>query len=82
MIELIMSLRSHGVTNTKILAAIEKVPRHLFINDAFRDQAYRDQALPIECGQTISQPFIVAYMTTLLDLGERHTVLEVGTGSG
>lgn len=81
-IELIMSLRSHGVTDTKILAAIEKVPRHLFINQAFQDQAYRDQALPIECGQTISQPFIVAYMTTLLQLGERHTVLEIGTGSG
>ena len=82
LIELIMSLRSHGITDTNILSAMEKVPRHLFINKAFGDQAYADHALPIECGQTISQPFIVAYMTTKLELGERHKVLEIGTGSG
>ncbi len=82
LIELIMSLRSHGITDTPILAAIEKVPRHLFLNEAFRDQAYTDHALPIECGQTISQPFIVAYMTTLLEIGDRDKVLEIGTGSG
>jgi protein-L-isoaspartate(D-aspartate) O-methyltransferase len=81
-IELIMALRARGIRATKVLAAIEKVPRHLFVNPAFRDQAYADQSLPIECGQTISQPYVVAYMSELLEVGDRHKVLEVGTGSG
>jgi len=81
-IELIMSLRAHGITDTRVLAAIENVPRHVFINHAFNDQAYCDHALPIECGQTISQPFVVAYMTSLLEVGDRDKVLEIGTGSG
>ena len=81
-IELIMALRARGIRATKVLAAIEKVPRHLFVNPAFRSQAYADQSLPIECGQTISQPYVVAYMSELLEVGDRHKVLEVGTGSG
>lgn len=81
-IELIMALRSRGIRSTRVLAAIEKVPRHLFVEPAFAAQAYADHSLPIECGQTISQPFVVAYMTEMLDVGERDKVLEVGTGSG
>lgn len=81
-IELIMALRSRGIRSTRVLGAIEKVPRHAFVEKMFTAQAYADQSLPIECGQTISQPFVVAYMTELLDVGERDKVLEVGTGSG
>ncbi len=82
LIRLIMSLRNQGIKDTAVLAAIERVPRALFINPALASQAYADQALPIECGQTISQPYIVAYMTEQLDLNDRLKVLEVGTGSG
>ncbi len=82
LIRLIMSLRNQGIKDTAVLAAIERVPRALFINPALANQAYADQALPIECGQTISQPYIVAYMTEQLDLNDRLKVLEVGTGSG
>ncbi|HXK53869.1 MAG TPA: protein-L-isoaspartate(D-aspartate) O-methyltransferase, partial [Hyphomicrobiales bacterium] len=64
------------------LSAIEKVPRHLFVSPAFEAQSYADTSLPIECGQTISQPFVVAYMTELLNIGDRDKVLEIGTGSG
>ena len=81
-IELIMGLRAQGIRDTKVLAAIETVPRELFVPEAFLDLAYSDQALPIECGQTLSQPFIVAFMTDRLKVGERMKVLEVGTGSG
>ncbi|MDP2621727.1 MAG: protein-L-isoaspartate(D-aspartate) O-methyltransferase [Hyphomicrobiales bacterium] len=81
-IQLIMALRARGIRSTKVLAAIEKTPRHLFVNPAFRAQAYADQSLPIECGQTVSQPYVVAYMSELLEIGDRHKVLEVGTGSG
>jgi protein-L-isoaspartate(D-aspartate) O-methyltransferase len=81
-IELIMSLRANGVRDTRVLAAIETVPRELFVPDSLQDLAYADQALPIECGQTLSQPFIVAFMTDRLKVGERMKVLEVGTGSG
>lgn len=81
-IELIMALRSRGVRDTRVLAAVEKIPRHLFVNPAFSAQAYSDHALPIECGQTISQPFVVAYMTELLEVDDRCKVLEIGTGSG
>jgi len=81
-IELIMSLRLSGIRDTRVLAAIERVPRQLFVNPAFMHQAYADHALPIECGQTISQPYIVAYMTELLQISDRHKILEVGTGSG
>ncbi|MBL8629108.1 MAG: protein-L-isoaspartate(D-aspartate) O-methyltransferase [Rhodospirillaceae bacterium] len=81
-IRLIMDLRNQGVTDTRVLAAIERTPREEFVEEAFLDQAYANQALPISCGQTISQPLIVGLMTQALDVGDRHKVLEVGTGSG
>ncbi len=81
-VELIMRLRAEGVRDTQVLEAIEKVPRELFVSEAYRDQSYEDHALPIECGQTISQPFVVGYMTAKLSPNERSKVLEVGTGSG
>ena len=81
-IQLLMNLRNGGVRDTRVLEAIETVPRELFVEETFIDQAYTDQALPISCGQTISQPFIVALMTDRLLLTDRHTVLEIGTGSG
>lgn len=81
-IQLLMALRNQGVRDMQVLEAIERTPRELFLNEAFADQAYADQALPISCGQTISQPFIVGLMTDRLQVGERHKVLEIGTGSG
>lgn len=81
-IQLLMALRNGGVRDRRVLEAIEKVPRELFVEDSFLDQAYADQALPIDCGQTISQPFIVGFMTDRLQVSDRHTVLEIGTGSG
>lgn len=81
-IQLLMALRNQGVRNMRVLEAVEKTPRELFVNEPFTDQSYADQALPISCGQTISQPFIVAFMTDRLNLNDRHKVLEIGTGSG
>lgn len=81
-IRLIMRLRGVGVTETRVLSAIESVPRERFVPDAFADKAYDDVPLPIEMGQTISSPSVVAWMTWALDAGERMRVLEVGTGSG
>ena len=81
-IGLIMQLRRRGIRDTNVLRAIELVPRELFVDPAFADHAYQDIALPIDCGQTISQPFVVAFMTEKLELDERHKVLEIGTGSG
>ena len=81
-IGLIMQLRRRGIRDTRVLSAIEQVPRELFVNPAFADHAYQDIALPIECGQTISQPYVVAFMTEKLELADSHKVLEVGTGSG
>lgn len=81
-IELVMALRRQGIRDKRVLNALERIPRESFINASFRKQAYEDHALPIECGQTISQPFIVAYMTEQLQVGDRMKVLEVGTGSG
>jgi protein-L-isoaspartate(D-aspartate) O-methyltransferase len=81
-IGLIMQLRRRGIRDTRVLRAIERVPRELFVDEAFADHAYQDIALPIECGQTISQPFVVAFMTEKLEVNERHKVLEIGTGSG
>ena len=77
-----MDLRNAGVTNTQVLSAIERIPREAFVEDSFLDQAYANQALPIACGQTISQPLVVGLMTQALELHDRHKVLEVGTGSG
>jgi protein-L-isoaspartate(D-aspartate) O-methyltransferase len=81
-IGLIMQLRRRGIRDTRVLRAIERVPRELFVDPAFADHAYQDIALPIECGQTISQPYVVAFMTEKLDLADSHKVLEIGTGSG
>jgi protein-L-isoaspartate(D-aspartate) O-methyltransferase len=73
---------ARGVTDPRVLAAMRRVPRHLFLEQAIRDQAYGDHPLPIGEGQTISQPFIVGKMTELLALTGREKVLEVGTGCG
>ena len=81
-IRLVMDLRNAGVTDTRVLAALERVPRESFVEEAFLDQAYANQALPINCGQTISQPLVVGLMTQALEVTDRHKVLEVGTGSG
>lgn len=81
-IELIMSLRNQGIRDQKILEAIERTPREMFLGPSFQPMAYADQALPIACGQTISQPYVVAFMTDRLKLNDRSKVLEIGTGSG
>lgn len=81
-IELLMKLRSQGVRDVRVLEAIEKIPRELFLPETFALEAYADRAMPIACGQTISQPFIVAFMTDRLKVSKRMKVLEVGTGSG
>lgn len=81
-IRLLMSLRRNGVTDTAVLSAIERMPREYFVPGNFHDKAYEDTALPIGHGQTISQPLVVAMMTQELELNDRSTVLEIGTGSG
>ncbi len=81
-IRLIMELRKQGITDKQVLGAVERVPRELFVPEALRSEAYENLPLPISQGQTISQPFIVAYMTQALRLGPRDRVLEIGTGSG
>jgi len=77
-----LSLRRRGISDGRVLRAMENVPRDRFIDPADREYAWRDSALPIACGQTISQPFVVAYMTEQLQLDQRHRVLELGAGSG
>lgn len=81
-LRLVMELRRLGITDARVLGAIERTPRETFVPETFRDQAYEDTALPIGHGQTISQPSVVARMSEALDVGDRHTVLEIGTGSG
>ena len=81
-LRLLMELRRCAISDARVLGAIEKTPRERFIPPAFADQAYENVALPIEHGQTVSQPYVVALMTEKLELGERHKVLEIGTGSG
>lgn len=81
-IGLIMQLRRRGIRHANVLRAMERIPREVFVDDAFSEHAYQDIALPIDCGQTISQPYVVAYMTEKLDLKPTHKVLEIGTGSG
>lgn len=81
-IRLIMELRAQGIIDTRVLSAIERVPREDFVPADLRDQSYENTALPIGLGQTISQPLIVAIMTQALDIGERMIVLEIGAGSG
>jgi protein-L-isoaspartate(D-aspartate) O-methyltransferase len=77
-------IAARGVKDERVLAALRKIPRHLFVKEHLRSQAYGDHGLPIgvNSGQTISQPYIVARMTELLDVGPEHSVLEIGTGSG
>jgi protein-L-isoaspartate(D-aspartate) O-methyltransferase len=81
-IALIMELRRQGIADARVLGAIERTPREAFVDAPFTVSAWDNSALPIACGQTISQPFVVAYMTQALDVGEKHRVLEIGTGSG
>jgi protein-L-isoaspartate(D-aspartate) O-methyltransferase len=76
------ALRSKGVTDTRVLTAMEKIDRGAFVTGLFADRAYEDMPLPIACGQTISQPSVVGLMTQALEVGPRDKVLEVGTGSG
>ena len=81
-IRLIMRLRRAGISDTKVLSAIERIPREAFVPDSFQDQAYEDRTLPIGHGQTLSQPRVVALMTQALEIDRRIKVLEIGTGSG
>jgi protein-L-isoaspartate(D-aspartate) O-methyltransferase len=80
--EFMLMLRRRGVTNQAVLRAMDQVPREHFVEQRFAEAAYTDRALPIACGQTISQPYVVAVMTAALDVRPNHRVLEVGTGSG
>ena len=80
--EFLLTLRRRGISDQAVLRAMDEVPRGDFVEGEFAGRAYADQALPIECGQTISQPYVVAYMTEQLALSPHHRVLEVGTGSG
>ncbi len=79
---LIMELRSEGIHDNQVLTAMERVPRGIFVPRAFAHQAWDNVALPIDCGQTISQPAVVARMTQALEASDRIRVLEIGTGSG
>lgn len=81
--KLVTQLKEKGIENKNILAAIDKIPRHFFMDNIFLDFAYQDdKAFPIACGQTISQPYTVAFQTQLLDPQRNEKVLEIGTGSG
>ena len=75
-------IKARGVNDKRVLAAMLKVPRHLFVQENLQNRAYTDEPLPIGSGQTISQPYIVAYMTEQIDIDENEKVLEIGTGSG
>ncbi len=79
--KLVETIRKKGITDEKVLEAINKIPRHFFLDSAFDDVAYEDRAFPIAEKQTISQPYTVAYQTQLLEVKPRHKVLEIGTGS-
>ena len=81
-INLILQLREHGITNHRVLSILEKVPREQFIDKGLFYKAYQNNALPIDCNQTISQPAVVAKMTELLEPKKSFKVLEIGTGSG
>lgn len=80
--QLIEKLKDKGITSETVLHAINQIPRHLFMDSSFEDFAYQDKAFPIAEGQTISQPFTVAFQTQLLDVVKGEKVLEIGTGSG
>jgi protein-L-isoaspartate(D-aspartate) O-methyltransferase len=77
-----LALRRRGISDQAVLRAMDEVPREYFVSPELIESAYADQALPIACGQTISQPFVVAYMTEQLEIEPVHRVLEIGTGSG
>ena len=80
--QFLLSMRQRGIMDAAVLRALDEVPREHFVEEALAERAYADQALPINCGQTISQPYVVAYMTEQLGVKPTHRVLEVGTGSG
>jgi len=80
--QLAKQLEEKGITDKNVLEAIKKIPRHLFLNSSFEDFAYQDKAFPIAAGQTISQPYTVAFQSQLLEVKRDHKVLEIGTGSG
>ena len=80
--QFMLTLRRRGIGDAAVLRAMDEVPREYFVEGQFLDAAYADRALPIACGQTISQPYVVAYMTEQLGVRPEHRVLEVGTGSG
>jgi protein-L-isoaspartate(D-aspartate) O-methyltransferase len=81
-VALLMALRGQGIADPRVLEAIEKTPREIFVDKPFETSAYDNTALPIACGQTISQPFIVAIISEALEVSAKHRVLEIGTGSG
>ena len=81
-IQLLMALRASGVSDKAVLSAVERTARDLFVPEGFADQAWENRPLPIDCGQTISQPLVVAHMTQALAVDDRCKALEVGTGSG
>ncbi len=80
--QLVATLRAKGIKDENVLKAIGKIPRHLFLESSFEDYAYQDKPFPIGAGQTISQPYTVAFQTELLQVQKDHKVLEIGTGSG
>lgn len=80
--QLIDELKGKGISDERVLAAMAKVPRHLFLDKAFEEWAYRDNAFPIDCEQTISQPYTVAFQTALLNVESKDKILEIGLGSG
>jgi protein-L-isoaspartate(D-aspartate) O-methyltransferase len=80
--EFMLTLRQRGISDKAVLRAMDAVPREHFVEARFAESAYADQAMPIACGQTISQPYVVAYMTEQLQVRPNHRVLEIGTGSG
>lgn len=80
--QLVSVLEQKGITDKNVLDAVKKIPRHLFLNSSFEDYAYQDKAFPIGAGQTISQPYTVAFQSQLLEVHKDHKVLEIGTGSG
>ena len=79
---LIQELKENGITDKDILTAIKKVPRELFVNEFSKQWAYENKPLPVECGQTISQPYVVAYMIQCLKIKKADKILEIGTGTG
>lgn len=80
--QLVSLLKDKGIIDKSVLEAINKIPRHLFLNSSFADYAYQDKAFPIGAGQTISQPYTVAFQSQLLEVKKDHKILEIGTGSG